>query len=154
MTVMLHVDRIGACVGQRVATSEWLSIDQARVQAFADATGDHQWIHTDPVRARKGPFGVPIAHGLLTLSLIPAWLAASIQWVGVGMAINYGLNRVRFMAPVPVGSRLRAHFDLLASDPADGGALQLTWQVQVECEGAIKPVCAAELLVRLYPAAP
>jgi acyl dehydratase len=142
---------LAACVGQEVAVSDWLSITQDQVNRFAQATGDHQWIHVDPEKARMGPFGGPIAHGYLTLSLLPAFFESALEIVQAGMSVNYGLNRVRFMAPVPVGSRLRAHLKLLACDPIAGDGMQMSWEVRVEREGADKPVCIAESLVRRYP---
>ena len=142
---------LAACVGQEVAVSDWLTITQAQVNQFAEATGDHQWIHVDPVKAKSGPFGGPIAHGFLTLSLLPKFFESSFEIVQSRMGVNYGLNKVRFTAPVPVGSRLRARMTLLASEPIDNGGIQMIWQVRVEREGADKPVCVAESLVRRYP---
>lgn len=140
-----------ACVGQEVAVSNWLTITQQQVNLFAQATGDHQWIHVDPEKAAKGPFGGPIAHGFLTLSLIPQFFESSFDIVGSRMGVNYGLNKVRFTAPVPVGSRLRARMKLLATQPIDNDGVQMTWEVTVEREGSAKPVCVAESLVRRYP---
>ena len=142
---------LAACVGQEVAVSDWLTITQQQVNLFADATGDHQWIHVDPEKAAQGPFGAPIAHGFLTLSLLPKFFESSFEIVGSRMGVNYGLNKVRFTAPVPVGSRLRAHLLLLACEPIAAGGMQMTWQVTVEREGSDKPVCVAESLVRRYP---
>ncbi|MGB4117554.1 MAG: MaoC family dehydratase [Polaromonas sp.] len=142
---------LSACVGQEVAVSDWLTITQQQVNLFAEATGDHQWIHVDPEKAAKGPFGGPIAHGFLTLSLIPKFFESSFDIVGSRMGVNYGLNKVRFTSPVPVGSRLRARMKLLASEPIANDGVQMTWEVTVEREGAGKPVCVAESLVRRYP---
>ena len=142
---------LAACVGQEVAVSEWLQITQHQVNLFAEATGDHQWIHVDPEKAAKGPFGGPIAHGFLTLSLIPKFFESSFKIVGSRMGVNYGLNKVRFTSPVPVGCRLRARMKLLASLPIDNDGVQMTWEVTVEREGSDKPVCVAESLVRRYP---
>ena len=142
---------LAACVGQEVAISDWLTITQQQVNLFADATGDHQWIHVDTEKAAKGPFGGPIAHGFLTLSLIPKFFESSFEIVGSRMGVNYGLNKVRFTSPVPVGSRLRAHMKLLATQPIDNAGVQMTWEVTVEREGFDKPVCVAESLVRRYP---
>ena len=139
------------CVGQEVAVSDWLTITQQQVNLFAEATGDHQWIHVDPEKAAKGPFGTPIAHGFLTLSLIPRFFESSFEIVGSRMGVNYGLNKVRFTSPVPVGSRLRARLVLLATQPVDNDGVQMTWEVTVEREGSAKPVCVAESLVRRYP---
>jgi acyl dehydratase len=145
------IAELAACVGQEVAVSDWLTVTQQQVNLFAQATGDHQWIHTDPEKAAKGPFGGPIAHGFLTLSLIPKFFESSFDIVGSRMGVNYGLNKVRFTSPVPVGSRLRAHMSLLATQPVDNNGVQMTWQVTVEREGSGKPVCVAESLVRRYP---
>ena len=142
---------LAACVGQVVATSDWLTITQQQVNLFADATGDHQWIHVDPEKAAQGPFGAPIAHGFLTLSMLPKFFESSFEIVGSRMGVNYGLNKVRFTAPVPVGSRLRAQMLLLACEKIANDGVQMTWQVTVEREGSDKPVCVAESLVRRYP---
>jgi len=142
---------LAACVGQEIAVSDWLTITQDQVNQFAQATGDHQWIHVDVEKARAGPFGAPIAHGFLTLSLLPVFLESSFDIRQPGMGVNYGLNRVRFTAPVPVGSRVRGRLTLLAAEPIEHGGLQMTWSVVVEREGAEKPVCVAEALVRRYP---
>ena len=136
--------------GQPLGHSDWVLVDQARVNAFAEATEDRQWIHVDPTQARAGPFGGPIAHGFLTLSLIPYFFETGFSVNETRMVVNYGLNKVRFTAPVPVGSRLRAAFRLLAVDDVAGGAKQLTVEVVVEAEGAAKPVCVAESLARHY----
>ncbi|MBQ0943247.1 MaoC family dehydratase [Ideonella sp. 4Y16] len=134
-------------VGQVLGTSDWMLIDQARIDAFAHATGDLQWIHMDPARAAAGPFGTTIAHGFLTLSLISVMSEQAFRVDGVRMGLNYGLNKVRFPSPVPVGSRLRAVFTLVACEPIDGG-WQLRNEVTVEREGAPKPACVAESLAR------
>jgi acyl dehydratase len=136
-------------VGQHVADSAWITIDQHRIDLFADATGDHQWIHVDPVRAAAGPFGATVAHGFLTLSLLPEMAASAFALNDIRMGVNYGLNRVRFMAPVPVGSRLRGRFKLLTYEPIEGGA-QITMEVTMEREGSAKPVCIAESVSRRY----
>ena len=136
-------------VGEHLATSPWVLIDQGRIDLFAQATGDHQWIHVDPVRAAAGPFGTPIAHGFLTLSLLPELAASAMHIDDVKMGVNYGLNRVRFMAPVPVGSRLRGQFRLKAYEPLPGGA-QVTMEVSIERAGADKPVCVAETVSRRF----
>lgn len=142
---------VAAGVGTEVAVSDWVVITQQQVNQFADATGDHQWIHVDPEKAAAGPFGGPIAHGFLTLSLLPQFFETAFQITESRMGVNYGLNKVRFMAPVPVGSRLRARMTLLAAQPIDNAGLQMTWEVTVERDGAVKPVCVAESLVRRYP---
>ncbi len=151
MKTFQTLDELSACVGQVVAVSDWLTITQQQVNLFADATGDHQWIHVDPEKAARGPFGAPIAHGFLTLSLLPKFFESSFEIVGSRMGVNYGLNKVRFTAPVPVGSRLRASMKLLSSQPIDNNGVQMTWEVVVEREGEAKPVCIAESLVRRYP---
>lgn len=136
-------------VGQVIGESDWVTIDQQRINLFADATGDHQWIHIDPEKAAKGPFGTPIAHGFLTLSLIPDLSAKAMRVNDTRMGVNYGLNRVRFPAPVPVDSRVRAVIKLLAYEPIEGGA-QVTTEVTIEREGSSKPVCVAETVSRRY----
>lgn len=133
-----------------VASSDWLSITQEQIGLFAHATGDHQWIHVDEARAKTGPFGAPIAHGFLTLSLLPQMFENAIAVEGVRMGVNYGLNKVRFLAPVPVNSRLRGHFKLLHSEAIANDGVQCTWEVTIEREGAAKPVCVAESLLRHY----
>jgi acyl dehydratase len=147
--------QVVALVGQEVAVSEWMLITQSQVQKFADATGDHQWIHVDVERAKAGPFGAPIAHGFLTLSLIPKFFDECLQIDEPSMGVNYGLNKVRFMSPVPVGSRLRARLKLLATEtvagPGGSSGVQMTWEVKIEREGSNKPVCVAESLGRRYP---
>jgi acyl dehydratase len=145
---------LALCTGQEIATSDWLTLTQQQINQFAEATGDHQWIHVDVARANAGPFGTPIAHGFLTLSLLPQFFAQCVAVMGFGMGVNYGLNKVRFIAPVPAGSRLRGRLALVAcdaldaSDPAAG--VQVTWDVTIEREGAAKPVCIAQSLVRYY----
>ncbi len=142
---------LAACTGQEVAVSDWITVTQQQVNLFAEATGDHQWIHVDPEKASAGPFGGPIAHGYLTLSLLPKFFETSFEIAQSRMGVNYGLNKVRFTAPVHVGSRLRARLKLLAAEPIDNAGLQMTWEVTVEREGSSKPVCVAESLVRRYP---
>jgi acyl dehydratase len=142
------IDDLAACAGQEVAVTAWVLVDQARIDRFAEATGDRQWIHVDPRRAQQGPFGATVAHGFLTLSLVPAMMETALQVEFATTAVNYGLNKVRFIAPVPVDSRLRARVALGACERAGGSAVQVLWSVLVEREGAHKPVCAAEMLVR------
>jgi acyl dehydratase len=151
MRVFETLAELSELVGQEVAVSEWLTVTQEQISLFAQATGDHQWIHVDVERARTGPFGGPIAHGLLTLSLIPQFFQTAIDIREVGMGVNYGLNKVRFTAPVPVGSRLRARLKLLSSEPIDNRGRQMNWEVVVEREGSAKPVCVAESIARRYP---
>ncbi|MDB5775070.1 MAG: dehydratase [Herbaspirillum sp.] len=138
-------------IGREVAVSDWLEIDQARVDRFAEATGDQQWIHVDVERSRRElPYGGTVAHGFLTLALLPKFLAESISMSGVRMLVNYGLNRVRFPAVLPVGRKVRGRFKLLAVEDIAGGA-QMEWEVTIEYEGGRKPVCVAEAIVRRYP---
>lgn len=144
------LEDLSAQVGQVVASSEWVTISQAQIQQFSDATGDQQWIHTDPNRAQTGPFGSTIAHGFLTLSLLPQFFENCIAVRNVRMAVNCGLNKVRFLAPVPVDSRLRAHFKLLQAEPIEGNGVQMVWEMRVEREGQDKPVCVAEAVLRQY----
>lgn len=142
-----HLSDLKSLVGESLGVSDWLTVEQAAIVRFADATGDHQWIHVDPQRAAQGPFGATVAHGFLTLSLLPTMGASAFEIADVRMGINYGLDKVRFVAPVPVGSRLRGHFKLLAYADIDGGA-QLSCEVTIEREGHVKPVCVAVSLTR------
>ncbi|MBC7603739.1 MAG: MaoC family dehydratase [Ramlibacter sp.] len=151
MKVFQTLGELPAFIGQEVAVSDWLTITQEQVNLFAQATGDHQWIHVDVDRARDGPFGGPIAHGFLTLSLLPRFFETSMAITESRMGVNYGLNKVRFMSPVPVGSRLRARMKLLSCDAIDNNGMQMLWQVTIEREGVDKPVCVAESLTRRYP---
>jgi acyl dehydratase len=151
MKTFQSLAELPALVGQDVAVSDWLTVTQEQINLFAQATGDHQWIHVDVEKAKAGPFGAPIAHGFLTLSLIPKFFETSIQVLGTRMGVNYGLNKVRFTAPVPVGSRLRGHLKLLACEPIDNDGMQVTWLVTVEREGSDRPVCIAESVSRRYP---
>ena len=151
MKTFQTISELSALVGQEVAVSDWITITQEQVNLFAQATGDHQWIHVDVERAKAGPFGAPIAHGFLTLSLIPKFFESAIAIVETGMGVNYGLNKVRFTSPVPVGSRLRARLTLLKSEPIDNDGMQMTWAVSIEREGTAKPVCIAESMSRRYP---
>ncbi len=149
---MKHYDTLASLqplVGQDIGTSDWVTVDQARIDQFAQATGDHQWIHVDPVRAAAGPFGTTVAHGFLTLSLVPLLFDSGFAIADVKMGVNYGLNRVRFTAPVPAGGRVRGQFKLLAYEPLPGGA-QLTVQVTIELEGSPKPACVAQTVSRRY----
>ncbi|MBI5256939.1 MAG: MaoC family dehydratase [Burkholderiales bacterium] len=144
-----HLTDLATRVGEELATGPWLTIDQERINLFAQATGDHQWIHVDPERAAKGPFGTTIAHGFLTLSLLPELAEKAMVVDDVKMGVNYGLNRVRFTSPVPVNSRIRAHLKLKKYEPIEGGA-QVTMEVTMEREGSDKPVCVAETLSRRF----
>lgn len=143
-------EALKALVGEEVGTSEWMEVDQARVDLFADATGDHQWIHVDPEAAAEGPFGSTIAHGYLTLSLLPPLMADVYSVRGRKMGVNYGLNKVRFPAPLPVGSRVRLRLALGDVADVSGNGIQITWLATVEREGGDKPVCVAESVIRLY----
>ena len=135
--------------GQEIAVSEWLTITQERINQFADATGDHQWIHVDPERAKDSPFKTTIAHGFLTLSLLPLFTQECIRMPSVRMGVNYGTNKVRFINPVPVGSRLRGRFTIKEVEDIPGG-VQLTMLATIEIEGAEKPACVAESVSRRY----
>ncbi|RMX04093.1 MaoC family dehydratase [Corticibacter populi] len=141
---------LAALQGQEVLVTDWLAITQQQINLFAEATGDHQWIHVDPERAAHGPFGATVAHGFLTLSLLAGLMDRSLTIQGVKMGLNYGLNKVRFTAPVPVGSRLRARLRLLETQALDDQGLQMVWQVTMEREGQEKPVCVAETISRVY----
>ena len=144
------LDALRALVGTELGRSRWFEIGQDRIATFADATDDHQWIHVDPERAaRESPFGGIVAHGFLTLSLLPAMLADVLVMVDAKLVVNYGLNKVRFPAPVPAGSRVRAAI-VLAALQDESGSSQLTLDVTVERDGGTKPVCVAEFLVRRY----
>ena len=149
MTRYEHLTDLQALVGQEVGVSDWIVVDQARIAQFAEATGDHQWIHLDAERAAEGPYGTTIAHGFLTLSLLPLLSATAFEVSDTRMGVNYGLNRVRFPAPVPADSRVRARFQLTAYEVIDGGA-QLTTLVTMEREGGDKPVCVAESVARRF----
>ena len=149
MKTFENITDLQPLVGQEIAVSDWITVDQARIDKFADATGDHQWIHIDTERAKSGPFGTTVAHGFLTLSLLPELSAKAFSITNTRMGVNYGLNRVRFPAPVPSGSRLRGRFKLLAYQPIEGGA-QITTEVTMEREGSDKPVCVAESVARRF----
>jgi acyl dehydratase len=151
MKTLQSLSELPALVGHEVAVSDWLTVTQEQVNLFAQATGDHQWIHVDAERAKAGPFGAPIAHGFLTLSLIPKFFESSLEIRNSQMGVNYGLNKVRFTAPVPVGSRLRARMKLLSCEAIENQGVQMAWLVTVEREGSDKPVCIAESLTRRYP---
>ncbi|MFH9422287.1 MaoC family dehydratase [Streptomyces sp. NPDC017529] len=143
------LDELRKAVGEDLGPSDWLEIDQRRIDLFADATGDHQWIHVDPERAATGPFGTTIAHGYLTLALLPTLVPRLMRVEGVKMGINYGVDKVRFPATVPVGSRLRATARIAGVTEVSGG-VQLATTVTVEREGGDKPVCVAQTLSRFY----
>ncbi|MCA9506783.1 MAG: MaoC family dehydratase, partial [Myxococcales bacterium] len=135
-----------AAVGRQVGPSEWLTVEQDRIDLFARATGDHQWIHVDPERAKDGPFGRTIAHGYLTFSLINMFLPQLFEAKGARMGVNYGAERLRFPAPVPVGTRVRAVGELISADPVGDNAVQTTVRMTIEVEGSDKPGCVADII--------
>jgi acyl dehydratase len=149
MNTYQKLAELEALTGSVLGTSDWLEVDQARIDRFAAVTGDDQWIHVDPVRAAAGPFGATVAHGHLTLSLLPVMVRTAFKVADVQMTVNYGLNRVRFPAPVPAGSRLRGHFKLMTFETIAGGA-QVVVEVTMEREGHAKPVCVAESVARHF----
>ncbi|AWL03359.1 MaoC family dehydratase [Massilia oculi] len=150
MATTIALDALPARVGSEVAVSDWFEVGQDRIATFAEATDDRQWIHLDPERCkRESPFGQPVAHGFLTLSLLPAMLTSALAIEGMRMGVNYGLNKVRFPSPLPAGSRVRGRWTLRGADAVAGG-WQFTWDVTIEAEGAAKPVCVAEFLIRCY----
>lgn len=140
--------------GEAIGVSDWIAVTQERIDRYADLIDDHQWIHVDRERAARSPLGTTIAHGYLTLSLIPAMIRGLYAVEGVGARLNYGANRIRFPTPVPSGSRLRTHLKLLAAEDAAEGALRVTFEATVEREGDQKPVCIAEVVVLMLPAPP
>ncbi len=145
---MLTIENLRYRIGEEIAVSEWLEIDQNRVNLFADATDDHQWIHVDVDRARReSPYGAPIAHGFLTLSLLARFSGELLRAEGVRLGLNYGLDKVRFISPVRVGDRLRARYTLRSLTDVDGG-VQVSWTATIEIEGTEKPACVAQTLVR------
>jgi len=148
--VISGIDEAVEAVGQELGVSRWLAVDQERINAFADATGDHQWIHVDVERARtEGPYGATIAHGFLTLSLIPALSKENYRIDNAKMGINYGLNRVRFLAPVPAGSRIRLRSELVSAAKVDDTTVDLTVRQTVELDGSDKPAAVAEVIARM-----
>jgi acyl dehydratase len=151
-TVFQHPNELAAAVGRHLGYSGWLEITQERVDKFADATGDHQWIHVDPERAKQGPFGGTIAHGYLTLSLVNLFLPEIMEVRGISMGVNYGADRLRFPAPVKVGARVRGAGELLKVEDVKGGAVQATVRVTVEIEGGDRPGCVVETISRYVPA--
>ena len=148
--VFACVDDVLALVGKPLDTSEWVMIDQSRVNLFADATDDHQWIHIDPVRAKEGPFGACIAHGYLTLSLVSRFLPEIVQLKNLKMGVNYGTDKVRFPSAVKVGSRLRGKGELISAEKTKDGGVQATIRVTVEIEGSDRPACVADTISRYY----
>ena len=148
-TVFENLDEVRAAVGTHLGYSDWLEITQDRVNLFADATGDHQWIHVDPERAKGGPFGTAIAHGYLTLSLAPVYLGEVLTVEGTTMGVNYGCNKVRFPAPVPVGSNLRLGVEVAGVEDVTGG-VQVALDLTFETEGSTKPSCVAQVVYRYF----
>ena len=139
-------------IGEEIAVSDWMEITQERIQKFAEASGDHQWIHVDAARAAaESPYKTTIAHGFLTLSLVSTLARNAMRFTGIGMAINYGVNRVRFVSGVPAGSRVRGRFSPVGIENA-GGAIQVVWSATIELEGSTKPASAVEWIVRYFPA--
>lgn len=147
MKVFQDLAEFAAARGSQFGPTEWLQVDQERVNLFADATGDHQWIHVDPERAKSGPFGATIAHGLLTLSLLPHFSQQLYRVDNVKLAVNYGYNKVRFITPVKVGAKIRARGEITAVDQLEG-AVQATTTITVEIEDSAKPAAVAESIVR------
>ena len=150
-TVFQHPSELAAKVGQHLGYSDWITIEQDRVNRFADATGDHQWIHVDPERAKSGPFGGTIAHGYLTMSLVNLFLPQIMEVRGISMGVNYGADKLRFPAPVKVGARVRGGGELLKVEDVKGGAVQATVRVTVEIEGGDRPGCVVETISRYVP---
>jgi len=146
-TVFASPDDLADAAGTHLGFSDWLEVDQARINLFADATGDHQWIHVDEAQAKAGPFGTTIAHGYLTLSLTNLFLPQLIRVDNISMGINYGVNKVRFPTPVRVGSRVRGGAELASVEPVDGG-VQCIIRITVEIEGSAKPACVVENVTR------
>lgn len=144
------VEAVLAAVGQDLGSTAWITLTQQRINTFADATGDHQWIHVDPERAKTGPFGACVAHGYLTLSLANLFLPELVSYQRLKMGVNYGCDKVRFPAPVKVGSRLRGRGEVLAAERVKGDGVQLTVRISVEIEGADKPGCVVDTISRLY----
>jgi acyl dehydratase len=149
MKLITSIDDAASAVGQELGVSEWLQIDQKRINDFADATGDHQWIHVDVEKAKaESPYGAPIAHGFLTLSLIPALSKDNFRVENAKLAVNYGLNKVRFVAAVPVDSRIRVRSELADATKVDDNTVNLTVKHTIEIEGVDKPAAVAEMIVR------
>jgi acyl dehydratase len=149
----IDVANLSSHIGETLGTSSWWTITQQQVNAFADATGDHQWIHVDPERAKDGPFGTTIAHGFMELGMAVGMLFEVVEVTGAGMILNYGVNRVRFPSPLPVGSKIRATVEIAAVEEVPDG-VQVTYRVTVVAEGAAKPCCVADILFRYYTSAP
>ena len=151
-TVFENPEELKAAVGKPLGVSDWLEIDQKRIDLFAEATGDHQWIHVDPERAKQGPFGTTIAHGYLTQSLVNLFMPQIVQVRGIAMGINYGADRLRFPAPVPVGSRIRGRAEIISAEDTKDGAVQAKVRITVEIENSESPACVVDAISRYYPA--
>jgi acyl dehydratase len=149
-TIVNGLTELTALAGADLGRTGWVEVTQERVNMFADATGDHQWIHVDEARAAAGPFGGTIAHGYLTLSMVIPLFGELLEVSGISMGINYGLNRVRFPAPVPVGSKIRLAATLASAEPAGDNAVQVTADFTVEIDGGTKPACVAQGIYRYY----
>jgi acyl dehydratase len=149
-TVFSQPAKLLGAVGQHLGFSDWLEIDQQRIDLFADATGDHQWIHVDPVRAKDGPFGATIAHGYLTLSLANLFLPQLMEVQNISMGVNYGCEKVRFPAPVPVGSKVRGGGEILSAQEVKGG-VQVVVRITVEIQGSERPACVIDTISRFFP---
>ncbi len=152
-TVFEHPRELEQAIGRELGVSDWLEITQERIDQFAEATGDHQWIHVDPARAKDGPFGACIAHGYLTQSLVNHFLPQIVEVRGISMGVNYGADRLRFPAPVLVGARIRGRGELVNAEPTRDGGVQATIRVTVEIENSDKPGCVIDTISRYYPAA-
>jgi acyl dehydratase len=150
-TIFAHPSELLTAAGQHLGHTDWLEIEQARINLFADATGDHQWIHVDPDKAKDGPFGATIAHGYLTLSLANLFLPQLMEVQSVSMGVNYGCDRVRFPAPVPVGSRVRGAGEVISAEEVKGG-VQVIVRITVEIENSDRPACVVDTISRFYPA--
>ena len=146
----LSLRNLESMVGQEVGVSPWIEIPQSRIDQFAEATGDFQWIHVDQEKAKDSPFGGTIAHGFLTLSMLPMLTESTFEFSDRRMGVNYGLNKVRFTAPVPAGAKIRGRFTLAKYEKIDGNGVQTTWSAVIEREGSDKPVCVAESISRHY----
>lgn len=150
-TVFKHPSELLQAEGRQLGASDWLTVDQDRINLFADATGDHQWIHVDPERAKSGPFGATIAHGYLSLSLVNLFLPQIVDVQGISMGVNYGCDKVRFPAPAKVGSRLRGVGELVKAEEVKGG-IQAVIRITVEIEGSDRPACVVDTISRYFPA--
>jgi acyl dehydratase len=151
-TVFQNPSELAGAVGKALGASEWLEITQSRIDQFAEATGDHQWIHVDPERAKAGPFGACIAHGYLTQSLVNHFLPQIVEVRGISMGVNYGADRLRFPAPVLVGARIRGRGELVSAEPTKDGGVQAVVRVTVEIEGGDRPGCVIDTISRYYAA--